>query len=838
MKTMLTLIRILLFFTFFSAAAQTAVHSITDLYNQSSRIYQLHSKGKALDVIYLCDSVLSAYKGFPGAEKYQGYLYIYLAEAAKQQGDISLARYSYDLASFFFRPGSEAYDYSIPVNQVSLELEAGRYERCLKNGIALIGFKQFKTDAAKKGILLNNLAAAALASKKYAMADTLFPLLFDLVHQKAAGLGFDSALVYRNFGRYQLAIRKPQEAYGAIKRLLDLYRMQYGNTHYQVAKTWHCLGNVFNQLGQTDSAGICYANAGKAFHSDVSADGDAALNALKLDYETLYFELINDEVDLQRILAFQQKSESRVFILEKSLEEITAAMSRFESVIQNLISSESGFILADKGRQIFDSAIRLSLDLYKETGVAGYLQNALVWSLQAGSVSLQARVGQEERMTGDDSTRALTFRLYRIRQALGDTTDRDSRTAQLKEYQTLKKKLALNPTETMISTESMQSRFRRIRLATGKSSLICYHQMDSILAVFALSHGTMSFSEIPISEELKNSTADFLKMLVSPISANYENAQVQELYRSGNRLYSLLLKPVLGVGVTGDLLIRPDGLIMDLPFEALTMDQGKEPELNEFNEFRDLPFLIKKFRVSYVSGLQQPKSSGFWPFHRKTMEILYCPDDKLAPEIRNEVGWLTQKMPDAKEDDLGSGGFNLRTALNRADIIHFAGHVLLDRDDAFRTVMGCSGPGKGAFQLSELLNIRIRPDLVFINGCESADGINNQGDGKLSPGLFFLLAGASGVIEHRWKAPDISGSMLAREFYTNYPDNTPAAALAVAKRTYLSTCQPGLDHPHYWAGMVYAGPLALRNPKSSSFIWLTLIVVGFIVLIGLFLRKR
>ena len=103
-----------------------------------------------------------------------------------------------------------------------------------------------------------------------------------------------------------------------------------------MAKTWHCLGNVFKQLNQTDSAGICYANAGKAFQTDNSADGDAALNALKLDYETLYFELINDEVDLQRILAFQQKSESRVFILEKSLEEITAAMSRFESVSCNL----------------------------------------------------------------------------------------------------------------------------------------------------------------------------------------------------------------------------------------------------------------------------------------------------------------------------------------------------------------------------------------------------------------------------------------------------------------------------------------------------------------------
>ncbi|TSA34951.1 MAG: hypothetical protein D4R64_10545, partial [Porphyromonadaceae bacterium] len=106
-EMMKTLIWNLLLFSFLSVNAQTTRHSTMDLYQQTSRIYQLSKEGKALKVIVLCDSVLNAYKDFPGSETYIGYIYVYLAEAAKQQGDISLARNSLKLATGFFKPGSE-----------------------------------------------------------------------------------------------------------------------------------------------------------------------------------------------------------------------------------------------------------------------------------------------------------------------------------------------------------------------------------------------------------------------------------------------------------------------------------------------------------------------------------------------------------------------------------------------------------------------------------------------------------------------------------------------------------------------------------------------------------
>lgn len=835
---MQTLTGILLFFSFFSAGAQTLKLSTADLYRQTFKIYKLSKEGKSLKTIVLCDSVINEYNGFPGSETYLGYIYNYLAEAAKQQGDISLARYSLELATRFFIPGSEELNYQIPVNLVSLDLEAGRFDRCLSNGLTLLGEKVFRLDPAKRGTLLNNLAAAALQSKKFNLTDSLFCCLFDLIHHKTAGAGFDTALTYRNFGRYKLATGHAEAAAIAIHRSLDLYQMQYGISHFQTAKSWHDLGNVFKRQNILDSAHFCYSKARNYFQTTDSVSSDKTYSNLKMDYENIYFELLQDEVDLQRIQALQQKGSQRVMELEKALRKIAEGITRFETILQVLISSESGFVLADKGRKLFETGIRVSIDLYLETGEIGYLKKTFFWSLQSGSVSLQARAGLEERMITDDSTRVRALRLYRLRDALDETIDRDSRTVQLQKYQMLKQQLESDHPESFLASEPGEFRIQLINRAIGRGHFICYHQLDSVIMVFELSHRKLSFSEIRLTDNLRNTLAGFTKSLSGPMSGNYHNGAVNEIHQEGVYLFQVLLKPFIVNEYSGELFIRPDGLIMDLPFEALVVDYTGDIGPGSPNEFRDLPFVIKNFQISYVSGIQPPSKGRFMPLHRKSFRILSCPDDRLAPEIRNEVEWLSGKLPHATLVDLGGNGFDLKTSLGKADLIHFAGHVRLDQDDAMRTIMGCSGQAQGAFQLSELLHINIESDLVFINGCESAQGVLNRGDGNLSPGLFFLLAGAGGVIEHRLKAPDISGSMLAREFYTHYPANQPAKALQKAKRNYLATCQPGLDHPHYWAGMVYTGPLTLNRSNLPGIILISVIGLGLFVAIGLIIRKR
>jgi len=277
---------------------------------------------------------------------------------------------------------------------------------------------------------------------------------------------------------------------------------------------------------------------------------------------------------------------------------------------------------------------------------------------------------------------------------------------------------------------------------------------------------------------------------------------------------------------------------MDLPFEALIKDNPISNSSEIENEFRDLPFLVKDFQITYLSDIHTRTNARSISFHRKTMLLLTCTNDRLAPEIGNETELVSREIPRTTIVDLTNEHLDLKLALINADVIHFAGHIRVNWSDSFGTILGCSDQLNGAFRLSTLLNIRLNSDLVFINGCESAEGRINQGDGKLSTGLFFLLAGAKGVIEHRWQAPDLSGSFLACSFYHSYPCDQPAKALVDAKRKYLTTCQPGLDHPHFWAGIVYTSPLVLNQNNHFPLIMLTALGACLLLIIRKTIRKR
>ena len=167
-------------------------------------------------------------------------------------------------------------------------------------------------------------------------------------------------------------------------------------------------------------------------------------------------------------------------------------------------------------------------------------------------------------------------------------------------------------------------------------------------------------------------------------------------------------------------------------------------------------------------------------------------------------------------------------------MIHFAGHVAINTDDSDRSIICCNDQESQGFYLAELLNLQINPKLVFLNGCESANGKINRGEGMLSPGLYFLLAGASGVIDHLWKAADRSSAYLATEFYRTYDGKDAPESLTLSKRKYLVSCLPGQDHPHYWAGIIYTSSQYIIDCNSLTINYIAIILIfSAIVCIGI-----
>jgi hypothetical protein len=834
---MRTLIFILIFFPVTCVLGQEQGQSIKDLYNQSFRIWKLGEEGKSQKVIISCDLVIKKYENFPGSQKYMGYIYVYMAEAAKHLGDISLSRYAYNQGLNFFEPESDMLKFIIPINLIALDLEAGLYNRCLTQGLVLFQENEFRNKESKQGTLLINLTEAAVQLKKFAQADSLYVCLFKLIKKGISGADFDSALVYRNFGRFMLNKGQIDQAGKAIKRSLDIYRTQLGDLHFQTAKSWNALGNYYVRRNLPDSALYCYKNSKLSLTGMDSVITQYPNTNFKLDYETIYLELLRDQADLHKILAMKQVGRQREIELETGLGLIIEAISRFKSVMQVLVGTESGFTLADKGRKLFDAGIRIAMNLYDGTGNKKYIQQAFIWSLQAGSISLESKAFMEERMLADDSIRNWTIELYQVREALDKKLNKVSLEKLLQDYRRLTRLLSFDNTGSFLSRSLEDSQMSQISKSIGHDNFIDYHQLDSTILVFELGKGKLKCSEILITDKLTRTVADFMEDIAKPQSGNYQTEDVMDYYQSACYLYQVLLKPFVANKNSNNLFIRPEGFIADLPFEALVKDSSGKMPPGGVSEFRELPFVAMSFSISYVTGVQEYSKVFKDRLHHKSFYILTCPDDRLAPETKDEVQMLSSKIDSPVILYIGNSAIDLRASLAKADVIHFSGHVRLDNENARGTAMGCTDQSIGEVPISEILYSWIKSDLVFLNGCESAEGLMNQGDGKLSLGLSFLIAGAGGVIEHRWKASDISGSLLASEFYSNYPSMQPANALTQAKRQFLKTSQFGLDHPHYWAGMVYSGPLRLRDFNMLVFVFLLLFIILLSVVTAFLIRK-
>lgn len=494
-----------------------------------------------------------------------------------------------------------------------------------------------------------------------------------------------------------------------------------------------------------------------------------------------------------------------------------------------LVGSESGFILANKGREIFDSGIRVSRDLYKETGKEEHLLEAFLWALKAGDISLHANRVWEELSKSYGSLQQFQIRLYRIRDALTKPVDSDIKKALLLEYQALKKKVSYVWNHTGVNTKTKEQLIGEISLGVGRKQFLCYHQLDSVFLVFRLSNGNLSLGEFSISKELTEQTDRLMKILTQENKGNYPAQMVIDFERNSHQLCQTILMPFLCKIPSNRLLIRPDGLLNGIPFEALVIDHTRIPGSQAKLTFKDLNMVINEYCISYFtvsSTFPNQKTNS----RRSGIYILRCSGDRIAPEIDNEVTWIEQNFKRSVTMELGDLDLNSDTLMSHSPMIHFAGHIHLDRNEEMGTTLGCGDTESKSIRFSELLFNHLDADLVFINGCESAGGMPNRGDGNLSPGFFFLLAGAKGVVEHNWIASDLSSSLLAQGFYTRLKIQGPSKALRNSKIDYLSQCKPGLDHPHYWAGMIYSG---IPETYVIPFLHLILYLIGLIGLAAL-----
>jgi CHAT domain-containing protein len=336
-------------------------------------------------------------------------------------------------------------------------------------------------------------------------------------------------------------------------------------------------------------------------------------------------------------------------------------------------------------------------------------------------------------------------------------------------------------------------------------------------------------------KEIEEAIKSYLEMISVKPSGLYLEQAIAKQTKAARRLFDLLLGP-LAAHLKPDqrLIIVPDGLLNNLPFETL---------------IRDGRSLIEDHEISYVPsasalGLLQQANNSEGAADR--LELLAVGDPAFRSPLEVEVGknqrpdadnlirelWLASGYrwpplanartevqaiseffpPERQQTYLGQRATEeaiKRELQRRYRRLHFATHSLIDERFPARSgvvlTLDDDPAEDGVLDVNEIAELKLDCDLVVLSACQTGRGRLFSGEGTVGLARAFLVAGGRSVAVSLWSVSDLSTAQFMKDFYRHLAAGLePAAALRQTKLDRLRSTT-ARRHPYYWAAFVLVG---------------------------------
>jgi CHAT domain-containing protein len=489
-------------------------------------------------------------------------------------------------------------------------------------------------------------------------------------------------------------------------------------------------------------------------------------------------------------------------------------------------SQESKYVWGELAHTVYEEAIQISLLLYRNLGDEAYQKlafqfaekshaNVLLQSLYESRAkkfaNIPAELLDDERQLRID----LTYYHAELQKMKSSSSEVDSsKMIQIENtlftlnesYQEQSKQFEekypdyyrLKYTISSPSLSAIQA-----RLADVNSSIAKFFWGDSNIYIFYLDQDSREVITIPQNTHIAEQIRAVRTALI--------NLDFERYLNNASFLYQILMSPLENYLVDNQkLIIMPDGILYYLPFEALITENA--PAIDQI-DFTDLPYLIKKYEISYQFSyalfmekqLQEKKSSkmaflgvapvfseseestGTEPFFQNIFqwqEILNIfrsgksENSKLPPllysttEVKEIESLFSQKKypvkvllnENARENEIKSA------SIASYRYIHFATHGIINEEHP-----GISGivlapedslaTEDGILFADEIYNLELEADLVVLSACESGLGKIVKGEGLLGLTRGFIYSGAHNIVVSLWQVADRSTAEFMIQFY-------------------------------------------------------------------------
>ena len=544
------------------------------------------------------------------------------------------------------------------------------------------------------------------------------------------------------------------------------------------------------------------------------------------------------------VLAYQERRDKKILDQLISLEE-TFEMIKNE-IFLGFLSPKSIIEATPLIRDICTWRLYAAREKYKETPNEAALNYALRAMEQNKNILLQMKLFAREvrpMINLPDSVIRREKQLYldiRELDAAITTTQNDSlRSLRLfleKEYMDLRRQIKLASTRLLRVFTPDDLSIKKIRANLQSDEVVLnYFLQDTTLFILQIEKDDANLSTIKATKTLQQDIHALLNAVKDPYGDTANDWKEKAF-----NLRKTLLPFDIGDNIAS-LIIIPDNELYFLPFDIL-MDS-----LTTSESYRDLPYLIKRFDISYLSSLASftDQSSGKISSHA----FFYAPFVKNIPK---ELG--LGRLPNASiEHNALKSQYNatsyldeqatestFRTAKMDRSIIHIASHAVLDPENPVHSKILLYPEKKdgnhsdGGLSLWELYQLNLNADLAILSACHGAGGTQMKGAGVQSLADGFYVAGTSRVVSNLWQLQDYAAGALISDFYQQLKINqSPGKALRTAKLKYLEEQNGSLIHPVFWAGWVYHGPSLPYEPADLLAGWSVFTILGLFTVLGL-----
>ncbi|RMG25945.1 MAG: CHAT domain-containing protein, partial [Bacteroidetes bacterium] len=358
------------------------------------------------------------------------------------------------------------------------------------------------------------------------------------------------------------------------------------------------------------------------------------------------------------------------------------------------------------------------------------------------------------------------------------------------------------------------------RLKPGELMVAYFQGRDSLYQLYLSAQSGKLLSK-PWQQAQQCQLAYLKDFVRSPLLPK-EKAQYERFGQCAYQWYQLLLGE-LEQWQAQSLIIIPHRELSDFPFEVLVTQPP--PTHYEIFDFRHLSFLFLHIPLSYeyvpalLQGQQTSSPSalhyvGFAPdyssFSQQTELASRSQLDELVynqQEVERVYALFEKKKLAVQK--FVAGRATKDTFLQYAPasrLLHLAMHS--QEDTSSYGLLFADDREQGVLQLNEIYQLPLRAECALLSACNTGLGAYLPGEGLISLGRAFRLAGCRAVVTSLWNVDDQSSATISRAFFAYLEQGyNKAEALQRARMDYFLSQSVSIEKaaPYYWAQMVVYG---------------------------------